>query len=603
MNIETTKDNIDHNTALVNLQDLPELQGYSTFTLKTNTTVYLSLKVWDYDKGIGNNDKIRDIDNLVIPFNEITKNNDWTDKRFPLSDGAYLEIQFRISACYSTTGLGCNFCIENYYTSLCNKLCKPVQGSYTCSTSGDKLCAEHKTGENCDMCQKEWSGEQCEECAENYFPENVCDVTCIAVEGRYTCSNIGKKVCNENWKGVECDTCAEHRIGETCEECSEGWGGNACQECAKDYYPEGVCNVTCTEETNNFTCKEDGRKECYKNWKGEECDNCSEEYFGEFCDKFCKETGHYDCSLTGEKVCFDNTTTVENNCQKFSKLSKKYKIIIGAASGTTVLAVIFFVGIILMRKKNNTSHTSQLVEKTNTKHTKLEKSTGASKSGQSSKEMTYATLNHSSSDRKYAENEESFQNTGFVEADMSYATLNREVEHSIEDTYEQSNYTHVVNKTRQTHIKKGKENVNQGDPQTGDFKEEDAYSIVVKKFGPNIESEKKFEQLVSHGPELSSGNEEDVYSLPIKSKSSIKDCCKVELEEEKAYADMTILGQKEKEEPHEAAEDNEEECMYADVSFVGKRKEFGMQEDNEAPTSIHEKDGSAVYFTMGDTRD
>ena len=548
--------------------------------------------MWDDDPGRGTNDPIRDID-LVIPFNETTAINVWTVKRFTLSDGAYLEIQFQIETCNRYFGgSGCSFCIGNYYTSSCDIYCQPVLGNYTCNTSGNKVCADHKTGENCDMCQKEWSGEKCEECAENYFPEKVCNLTCTAVKGRYTCSDLGEIVCNENWKGAECDNCADHRSGETCEQCSEGWGGNKCQECAQDYYPEGLCNVTCIEEKNKFTCKEDGLKACSKNWRGEECDNCSGGYFGEFCVVFCEDTESYNCSSTGEIICLDNTTIAENNCKNFSKLSNKSKIIIGLTISISVLAVILLVGIILMRKKNKT------------KYTKPEKTTGVSKSGQSStdlnassKEMTYATLNHNSRDWKSTENE-GFQNNAFTEADTTYATLNRELEHSIEDNNEQSNYTHlVVQKTRKTHIKKGKENVNQGVPQTENFKEDDTYadiSIVVNKLGPNIGSEKKFDQLESHGLDPSSEGEEDAYSHPTKSNTAIKDCCQEELKREETNADH-ILGPKEKENPDEAADDNEEECMYADVSFVGKRKEFGMQEDR-----INEKEGSAVYFTMGE---
>ena len=567
----------------------------------------MSLEVWD-DDGASPSDKMRDIDNLVIPLNEIEATDVWSFKRFFLSDSdAYLQIKFKIETCYGNFGgLGCSFCIDNYYTILCNKHCQPVQGNYTCNSSGDKLCVEHKTGENCDMCQKEWRGEQCEECAENYFPEKVCNVKCTAVDGRYSCSDLGRKVCNENWKGAECDGCAEHRTGETCEECSKGWGGNKCQKCAQDYYPEGVCNVTCTEEKKNFTCTDDGRKACYENWRGEDCNNCSEEFFGEFCDVFCKETGNYNCSLTGEMVCLDQTTIVENNCKKISKLSIKYKIAIGAAIGISFLAVILIVGLILMQKNSNTSQASKLVGKTDTNHTKPEKTAGASKSGRSStdlntssKEMTYATLNYNSSDRKSTENDKSFQNTVFKEADMTYATLNRELEHSFEDNNEQSNYTHLgVEKTRQTHTKKREENVNQGVPHTRDLKEKETYadkSVVVQKIGPNIESEKKVEQLAGHRLELSS--EDDTYSHPTKFKSSIKDCCKEEQEEEETYADITILGPKEDEEPNEGAEDNEVECMYADVSFVGKRKEFGIQEDR-----INEKEGSAIYFTIRDTK-
>ena len=452
--------------------------------MKTNTTVYLSLEVWDSDSRILNkDDEIRDIDNLVIPFSVITASNVWTVKRFTLSDGAYLEIKFKIETCHGNFGgLGCSFCIDNYYTSSCNKYCQPVHGNYTCNTSGNKICADHRTGEKC-------------------------------------------------------------------EKCSEGWGGNKCQECAQDYYPEGICNVKCTEEENNFTCKEDGSKACYQNWRGEECENCSEGYFNEFCDVFCEKTANYNCSSTGVMVCFDQTTTVENNCQTLSKLSKKSKTIIGVVSGITFFAFILIVGIVLMRKKHKKSHTSQMVEKTDAKRAKPEKTTGASKSGQSSTD-----LNTSSKGM----------------------------------TYE---------KTRKTHIKKGEENVNQGVPQTENFKKEDTYadiSIVVNKLGPNIESEKKVEQLASHGLDPSSENYED--SHPTKSYSSIKACCQEELQKKETYADhVIILGSKEKD---EAAEDNEEECMYADVSFVAKRKEFGKQEDR-----INEKEGNAIYLTMRDTRD
>ena len=47
-----------------------------------------------------------------------------------------------------------------------------------------ETCAEHRTGENCDTCLEE------------------CSVKCIAVEGRYTCSDLGNKVCHANWRGM-----------------------------------------------------------------------------------------------------------------------------------------------------------------------------------------------------------------------------------------------------------------------------------------------------------------------------------------------------------------------------------------------------------------
>ena len=71
------------NKTLVNLQDVPELKLYFLIILNTNTTVYLNLEVWDHDRGA--DDHIRNIEGLVIPFNETTTRNGWKVKRFNLS--------------------------------------------------------------------------------------------------------------------------------------------------------------------------------------------------------------------------------------------------------------------------------------------------------------------------------------------------------------------------------------------------------------------------------------------------------------------------------------------------------------------------------------
>ena len=742
------------NKKLVDLQKVKKLKGYFTFDLKTNTTVYMSLEVLDNDGDLNRNDEVRTLSDLTIPFHEIKTNTGWTDKKFNISSDpySYLDIQFRLERCYEHfEGSGCNFCLGNYYTSSCDKYCIPELGNYTCNSSGNKMCAAHKTGQNCDKCQKEWSGDKCEECAENYFPEKVCNVTCIAVEGRYTCSHLGGKVCHENrtgvdcdsctehrtgemcenctegwggdecqecakdyypkelcnvsctevqskytcsdlggkvchenWTGVDCDSCTEHRTGEMCENCTEGWGGDKCQECAKDYYPKELCNVSCTEVQSKYTCSDlggkvchenwtgvdcdsctehrtgemcenctegwggdkcqecakdyypevlcnvscmgvqrkfictnDGRKACIKNWKGEECDVCSEKYFGELCEAFCEETERYNCSSSGEMVCLDNTTTVENNCGKFSKLSKKptYKLIIGVVIGTILLVVILSVVIVLMRKKGKNSDATQLLDASDLKDAKSEKITETRKGAQSSTitittlEMTYATLNHNSSDGKSKENEGHFEHA-------TYATLNRE--HAIKDNCEQSNYNHLIKPTHQTHLKKGKENINQGDRRTEDIRKEDTYadiSIVSESCGPSVDKlEKEVKEMerndkidttyssLNHYHNPAAEDEEDSYSHLSKFKSSDRDCCKNDLDEEETYADITILGQKEEVATDEAVDDNDAEGMYAAVSFVGERKEIGILEDNEAFTRIKDKEDSSVYLAMGDIR-
>ena len=649
LNIGETSSTTDKK--LVNLQQVPELKSKFTFDLTTNTTVYTSLEVWDKDPAMNPDDEIRTISNLVIPFHEITTNNGWKDRKFYISNktNAYLKIQFRLEKCHANfRGLGCNFCSENYYTSTCDKYCRPELGNYTCNSSGKKMCAAHKTGQNCDKCQKEWGGDKCEECAENYFPEKVCDVKCIAVEGRYTCSDLGRKVCHENrtgvdcdsctehrtgemcgnctegWggnkcqecakdyypegvcnvsctgvqskytcsdlggkvchenrTGVDCDNCTEHRTGEMCENCTEGWGGDKCQECAKDYYPEGVCNVSCTGVQSKFTCTKDGRKACFQNWKGKECVVCSENYFGEFCEQFCEDTERYNCSSSGEMVCLDNTTTVENNCGKFSNKSTK-EMLIGVVIGTTLLAVILSVVIVLMRKNIKKSDTTQILETSDLKDAKTEKTTETGKSAQSSTntrttlEMTYATLNHNPSVLKSKENEGHlhFENA-------TYDTLDRE--HSIEDNCEQSNYNHLDKPTNQTHLKKGKEKINQEDRRTEDLRVENTYSdifIVSKSCDPSVDKlEKDVKEMerndkidttcssLNHYHNPAAEDEEDSYSHLSNFKSSDRDCCKNDLDEEETYADIIELGQKE-EEIYESTEnmDNCRECTYETLS-------------------------------------
>ena len=280
---------------------------------------------------------IREINDIVIPFNNIIASNTWTSKQFNLAKPyGYLTIEIKISCGQNFGGLGCNYCLQHYYTSLCNKYCRPVVGYYTCNKKGDKICAEHKTGEKCDTCGVGWAGQQCHECAENYYPDNVCNVRCVPVNGKYSCSSEGKKVCHENWTGKDCDICAEHRTGESCEQCIEGWGGEKCLQCAENYYPDDVCNVRCIPVNGKYSCSSEGKKVCHENWKGAECANCSGGYFGVDCTVFCTPTEHFNCSVAGNKICLHNTTNVENSCTQKSPRN----VFVVVAIGGTVIALI-----------------------------------------------------------------------------------------------------------------------------------------------------------------------------------------------------------------------------------------------------------------------
>ena len=180
---------------------------------------------------------------------------------------------------------------------MCNVSCIPEVGNYICSSEGKNeclenwsgyncdSCSEHRTGDTCTECVKGWAGKHCQECADNYYPSNMCNVSCISVYGRYSCSEEGAKECYDKWKGVECDSCAEHRTGDSCNECIEGWGGDKCQQCAENYYPAGMCNVTCISVDGRYSCSGQGVKVCNENMTGVECDSCAEHRTGDSCDE------------------------------------------------------------------------------------------------------------------------------------------------------------------------------------------------------------------------------------------------------------------------------------------------------------------------------
>ena len=155
----------------------------------------LHLDVYESD-GNNDDDLARTITDLVIPFNNIVASNTWTSKQSTFANhSGYLEIEIKISCDLHFGGLGCNYCLIYYYTTSCNKYCNPVEGNYTCNSEGDRRCAEHKTGENCDICEFGWTSQQCQQCSEYVYPSGVCNVLCIPVYGIYSCSEEGTKVC------------------------------------------------------------------------------------------------------------------------------------------------------------------------------------------------------------------------------------------------------------------------------------------------------------------------------------------------------------------------------------------------------------------------
>ena len=107
--------------------------------------------------------------------------------------------------CQGTSSFSCDEsgekdCKENFYPpQKCDTRCVPVTGNYTCNkTTGDKICAEEKEGDDCDECQnRNKEGPNCDRCIKNYYAD--CTRYCKPADNEhYNCSDNGIKLCVDN---------------------------------------------------------------------------------------------------------------------------------------------------------------------------------------------------------------------------------------------------------------------------------------------------------------------------------------------------------------------------------------------------------------------
>ena len=227
---------------------------------------------------------------------------------------------------YTCDGTGEKICKEHFYPAeKCDINCEPELGNFTCDqTTGQKICAEGKAGDNCDKC------------AENYYPKDTCDVHCPPAPNRYICTDKGQKQCLQNRTGSECEDCISNHYGEDCSTFCQETDNYKCDQsggkiCKEHFYPAEKCDINCEPVPGNFTCNQTtGQKICVdgkagnncdvcgnKNKEGQNCENCKQFFFGPECVQHCQpDDGFYNCSSNGRKICLDNTTTVENNCRR-----------------------------------------------------------------------------------------------------------------------------------------------------------------------------------------------------------------------------------------------------------------------------------------------
>ena len=308
------------NTNKVNLTLVTELKSLIEITVPTNKTVNIFTSVWDADGGAyGDDDWIREVTNFEIPFETMSANQDWEQETQSKSKMQFTVIYKLLSCTVNFTGVGCNFCERDQYTDQCNVYCKQYLNYYTCDpTTGGKICVAGKKGDNCDECEN------------------------------------GKM-------GQDCDRCKSNFIGDDCDKCAEG------------FYPDGICDVNCIPDEENYTCTDEGEKQCRGNRDGEECDECKPNFYKEDCSIICEENEFYNCTEDGEKVCYNSTAKLEDNCGRPDEDEKKDKedeeirasnntLIIGITGGGGLLLFLVILVITLIIRKQR----RQREEKPNT---------------------------------------------------------------------------------------------------------------------------------------------------------------------------------------------------------------------------------------------
>jgi hypothetical protein len=215
------------------------------------------------------------------------------------------------------SGIDCQVCDENMYSSECIKQCNAFTtcaGNGRCrGKDGTCICDEGWTGANCTTyagvtrCPEGFSGIGCQVCDENMY-SSECIKQCNAFT---TCAGNGRCrgkdgtcICDEGWTGAGCSiptsvttplpttgwvTTSRPTTGwvttpppttgwvttpQPTTECPDGFAGVNCHACEEDTY-SGGCTAQCNAFTTcagNGRCRgKDGTCICEEGWTGANC--------------------------------------------------------------------------------------------------------------------------------------------------------------------------------------------------------------------------------------------------------------------------------------------------------------------------------------------
>nr|XP_033808556.1 protein jagged-2 isoform X1 [Geotrypetes seraphini] len=163
----------------------------------------LILEAWDWDNETKIDDKL--LIDRVMHAGVISPQDHWTPMQLN-GHVAHFDFKIRVK------------CDENYYGTLCNKFCRPLNnfiGHYTCDQYGNKACMEG------------WMGEECKQA--------VCKQGCDLIHGG--CNEPGECKCHYGWQGQYCNECISYPgcVHGSCNKpwqcnCETNWGGLLCNQ-------------------------------------------------------------------------------------------------------------------------------------------------------------------------------------------------------------------------------------------------------------------------------------------------------------------------------------------------------------------------------------
>ena len=216
--------------------------------------------------------------------------------------------------------LHCISCISGYYGDFCDQTCSE-HCKNPCDRDGRCSCYDGYGGHPCEPCPLNCDRTGCDDqrhcltCKPGFYGD-LCNQTCSVHCLDNRCDRYGRCPCNVGHGGHPCEACPSNCDNTGCNE------QLICHECDPGFYGD-YCNLACSTNCINGTCKRDGSCTCKKGFGGYgccpenceigcndttfKCSSCKDGYHGDSCNDRCPDN------------CKNGCTQDEGKCNKCIK--------------------------------------------------------------------------------------------------------------------------------------------------------------------------------------------------------------------------------------------------------------------------------------------